>query len=150
MEGGGQALGRGKCSNERKSKKNVGEKTENGKTMMVWGWVAGTSKPETELRSAETRPNSNRHDGDGGPDMAEASRLPEVAKEMKRLPTTNPVLDFLSSPHLVPRQNFFPQESRSRAYNANARRNSSVGTSLQRNYELLATLRSLKDTFYLH
>lgn len=47
------------------------------------GWD-GTGNGTQEHR------NTSRHDGVGGPDMAEASRLPEVAKEMKRLPQAMP------------------------------------------------------------
>lgn len=103
--GGG---GRGWCReesaggrHERKRKENVGER-ERKDSVRPGVWVEARAGTRTDAagvsgqRDGRTgtgtreRRNTSRLDVDGGvgvgPDMAEASRLPEVAKEMKCLP----------------------------------------------------------------
>ena len=99
--------GRTRCARGR------GWKLESRRRWAPRGW---TRTGETGTGTRERR-NTNRLDVDGGvgvgPDMAEASRLPEVAKEMKCLPAGEAALptpvSFYRLPPTgtdVPRQDF--------------------------------------------
>lgn len=111
------ARGRRKGWHERKRKENVGER-ERKDSVRPGAWVeartrttantAGDERGNGDGKGVGTgtgtreRRNTNRLDVDGGvgvgPDMAEASRLPEVAKEMKCLPAGEATLPSPSSP----------------------------------------------------